>query len=158
MSWNRTHCLWLMDPYPDPSLPRLNGGRLKRRAAPRMASAALAAERPRARAGAAGAAGRVNRCQHSTPDRVSRLTPPVSRHDRPKSYQSQTTFKGAKTIQMCPIEKTMFLQSASKETTQNVANIPLLSKADSSSLCCRSLSVPSYINLVLRSEADLYPT
>jgi hypothetical protein len=64
-------------------LPRLNGGRLKRRAAPRMASAALAAVRPRARAGADGA-GRVNRCQPSTPDRVSRLTPPVSRHDRPK--------------------------------------------------------------------------
>jgi hypothetical protein len=109
-----------MDPYPDPSLPRLNGGRLKSRAAPRTASAALAAERPRARAGAAGTAGRVNRCQHSTPDRVSRLTPPVSRHDRPKYNRiEQHSMAQAKTLQMCATDKSMFLLSSSCNTQGN---------------------------------------
>ncbi len=81
---------------------------MKRRAAPRMPSAALAAERPSARAGAAGA-GRVNRCQHSTPDRVSRLTPPVSRHDRPKL----NNIIGRKDIQDVPngMDKSVFLVS-----------------------------------------------
>jgi hypothetical protein len=127
------------------SLPRLNGGRLKRRAAPRMASAALAADRPRARAGAGGAAGRVNRCQHSTPDRVSRLTPPVSRHDRPKSERVKQHSRAQK-HSMCPMDKTgMFLQCTTqehkmlpifqfgrKQMTQNVANISHLSEEDSS--------------------------